>query len=305
MDEAACFRFCAPTCRAESNFVNRVFESSSSNTPDFAMMPVMSSVHRFSNRVADYIRFRPSYPPQVLQTLRDECGLQSHHIIADIGSGTGIWSEVLLRNGNTVFGVEPNRAMRGAAEKLLIEYSMFHSVAAPAEATTLEAQSVDFVTAAQAFHWFDRERCQVEFQRILRPQGWVVLLWNERPTDTTPFLRDYEKLLQTFATDYTQVNHTNINSAVLHEFYGGDFQSRTFPNVQTFDYAGLAGRLLSSSYAPDASDASDARHAPMLRELADIFARHQSNNIMNFEYSCNLCFGRMNRVLDGPTKETT
>ena len=253
------------------------------------------SKERFSNRVADYIQFRPSYPPQVLQTLRDECGLQKGHVIADIGSGTGIWSEILLRNGNTVFGVEPNAAMRGAAEKLLIEYSMFHGVAAPAEETTLQAQSVDFVTAAQAFHWFDREKCRLEFRRILHPQGQVVLLWNERQTDTTPFLRDYEKLLQTFATDYAQVNHTNINNDVLREFYGSGFQSRTFPNVQTFDYAALAGRLLSSSYAPDASD---ARHAPMLRELENIFARHQSQGVVRFEYGCNLYFGQLHRVLD-------
>jgi SAM-dependent methyltransferase len=259
------------------------------------METAFDSTERFSNRVADYIRFRPSYPPQILQTLRDECGLQEGHVIADIGSGTGIWSEILLRNGNTVFGVEPNRAMREAAEKLLIEYSMFHSVAAPAEATTLPAHSVHFVTAAQAFHWFDRERCKVEFQRILRPQGFVVLLWNERQTDTTPFLRDYENLLQTFATDYAQVNHTNIDDAALRDFYGGDFTHRTFANAQTFDYAGVAGRLLSSSYAPDASD---ARHAPMLRELKNIFARHQNEGVVRFEYSCNLYFGQMNRVLD-------
>lgn len=253
------------------------------------------STKRFSNRVADYIRFRPSYPPQVLQTLRDECGLQEQHIVTDIGSGTGIWSEILLRNGNTVFGVEPNAAMREAAEKLLIEYSMFHSIDAPAEATTLQAQSVDFVTAAQAFHWFDREKCQVEFRRILRPRGLVVLLWNERLIDTTPFLHDYENLLQTFATDYAQVNHTNIDDAALRDFYGGDFTHRTFANAQTFDYEGLAGRLLSSSYAPDASD---ARHAPMLRELQNIFARHQNGGVGRFEYSCNLYFGQINRVLD-------
>jgi ubiquinone/menaquinone biosynthesis C-methylase UbiE len=156
-------------------------------------MPASNPTSRFSGRVENYIRYRPGYPPEVLNALKTECGLKSRHVIADIASGTGIWTRRLLENGNPVFGVEPNAEMREAGERLLAEFPKFTSIAGPAEATTLADQSVDFVTAAQAAHWFDRARSRQEFARILKPGGWLVLLWNERLTDSTPFLRDCTK----------------------------------------------------------------------------------------------------------------
>lgn len=249
------------------------------------------STERFSNRVADYIRFRPSYPSPVLQTLRDECGLQMGHVIADIGSGTGLLSELFLRGGNIVWGIEPNREMRDAGEKQLIEYSNFRSIDGTAESTTLDNASVDFVTAGQAFHWFDREKSQIEFKRILKPQGWAALVWNERRTDSTPFLRDYENLLHVFGTDYQQVNHTQIDEPILSQFFGDSgFSTRSFSSSQSFDFAALRGRLLSSSYAP-AED--DARCAPMLDELKRIFKRHQVDGKVSFDYDTNLHYGRL------------
>lgn len=141
---------------------------------------------RFSSRVENYSRYRPSYPRQVLELLFEECGLTAASIIADIGSGTGIMTRLFLENGNQVFAVEPNREMRQEAEWNLASYSHFVSVDATAEATTLRAGSVDFVVAAQAFHWFDREKVRPEFVRILKPEGWVVLVWNDRRPDSTP-----------------------------------------------------------------------------------------------------------------------
>src|SRR5215831_5496944 len=165
---------------------------------------------RFSSRVENYIKYRPGYPNEVIETLRSECGLTSGSIIADVGSGTGILTEMFLRDGNTVYGIEPNREMREAAERLLKDYPHFRSVAARAEETTLGDASVDFVTAGQAFHWFDLEKTGEEFARVLKPQGWIALIWNERVTTTTPFLVAYEQLLKDYSTEYEQVDVRRI-----------------------------------------------------------------------------------------------
>src|SRR5579864_1756896 len=167
-------------------------------------MPVSNATSRFSDRVENYVRYRPGYPPEALQVLKTECGLTPHHVVADIASGTGIWTRMLLENDNHVFAVEPNAEMRQAGERLLAPFPKFTSIAGSAEATTLPDASVDFITAAQAAHWFDRERTRREFVRLLKRRGWLVLLWNERLTDSTAFLRAYEQLLLSFGTDYKE-----------------------------------------------------------------------------------------------------
>lgn len=246
---------------------------------------------RFSDRVENYVRYRPTYPAQVLDLLREECDLTAQSVVADIGSGTGIFARMLLESGCRVLAVEPNAPMRGAAEKLLSGYADFTSIAAPAESTTLPDFCADFVTAAQAFHWFDRAKAKVEFRRVLKPQGFVILLWNERLADTTPFLRDYEKLLLDFSTDYAQVNHTQIDDAVLADFFAPHgFQKRSFANCQLFDYQGLEGRLLSSSYAPESNHPS---HAPMLAQLRRLFDANAENGCVSFDYETNIYWGRL------------
>src|SRR5438874_8595361 len=185
---------------------------------------------RFSNRVENYLRFRPHYPEQILELLKTDCELVPDSVIADIGCGTGFLAKLFLANGNRVLGVEPNNEMREAGERSLKNYPSFTSIAATAEATTLPNQSVDFVTAGQAFHWFDRPRCREEFKRILHPGGWVVLVWNDRRTDSTPFLKDYEQLLLSCSTDYEQVNHKRIDDAALRDFFQADPFKRTIPN---------------------------------------------------------------------------
>jgi SAM-dependent methyltransferase len=253
-------------------------------------MPVTNATSRFSDRVDAYVRYRPGYPAQVLSTLRTECGLRPEHVIADIASGSGIWTRVLLENGNCVFGVEPNAEMRQVCERLLQRFVKFSSVEGTAEVSTLDDHSVDFVTAAQAAHWFDRAQSRREFARILRQGGWLVLLWNERLTDSTLFLRDYEQLLLTYGTDYEDVRHERTTAAV-NEFYDpAPFQERTFEIRQEFDYEGLEGRLLSSSYAPGPGH---PKHAPMLRELRKIFDAHQEHNRVAFDYTTRLYFGRL------------
>ncbi len=253
-------------------------------------MPAPNATSRFSDRVENYIRYRPGYPPDALRVLVQECGLTPAHVVADVASGTGIWTRTLLENGNAVFGIEPNADMRQAGERLLAGFPKFASVAGTAEATTLPDGSVDFVTAAQAAHWFDRAPSRREFVRVLRPGGWLVLLWNERLTDTTPFLRDYEQLLLTYGTDYAEVRHEKTTDAVNEFFDPAPFQERGFAMRQEFDYAGIEGRLLSSSYVPGPGHLT---YEPMLAELRRIFERHAVNGRAAFEYKTRVYFGRL------------
>ena len=155
--------------------------------------------------MADYLRYRPGYPPELLALLRRECRLAPQQVIADVGSGTGLLSRLFLENGNRVIGVEPNAEMRAAGEELLSGYGSFSSVEGSAESTTLAARSVDFVAAAQAFHWFEPPATLQEFVRILKPGGWVVVLWNARQIGQTAFGRGYEELLVRYGTDYQKV----------------------------------------------------------------------------------------------------
>jgi SAM-dependent methyltransferase len=248
------------------------------------------STRRFSNRVENYVRFRPGYPAGVIDTLREEARLTPAAVVADIGSGTGISSDLFLRNGNTVIGIEPNAEMRQAAEERFRNEPRFRSVAATAEATTLEAASVEFVVAGQAFHWFDLESTRREFARILRHDGWVVLIWNVRRTDSSKFLIAYEALLNRYGTDYSAVRHENIDQSVLRKFFAGDFTFRSLPNEQRFDLEGVKGRLLSSSYAPTEEHPS---FRPMIDELERAFRDHAVGNQVCFEYDTELYFGHV------------
>jgi SAM-dependent methyltransferase len=248
------------------------------------------STQRFSSRVDNYVRYRPGYPSEVLELLKTECGFKPSSIVADIASGTGILTRMLLENGNRVFGVEPNPEMRKAGEQSLARYPGFTSVAGTAEATTLDDHSVDIITAAQAAHWFDREKARREFVRILVPGGWTALLWNERDTDSTPFLREYEQLLLTYGTDYQEVRHERTTGAIDTFFAPSPFQTKVFFHSQGFDAEALEGRLLSSSYTPQPEDAS---YESMLRELRRIFDRHQRTEQVSFEYTTRVYYGQL------------
>jgi SAM-dependent methyltransferase len=236
---------------------------------------------RFSDRVENYVRYRPGYPPEVIDLLRGECRLTPEHAIADIGFGTGLFTRLLLENGNSVTGVEPNEAMRLEGERILSAYPRFRSVAGTAEATTLPDHSVDFVTAAQAAHWFKRDEARREFVRILKPGGWVVLLWNERVTDSTAFLIAYEKLLMQYGTDYNEVRHERTTDTIQEFFTPSRFSAYVFPMQQIFDYAGLEGRLLSSSYVPAPGHPN---HQPMLDALRRLFDKHNVSGKVNVDY---------------------
>lgn len=253
-------------------------------------MAVQDSTQRFSSRVENYVRYRPGYPSAVIDLLKDECGLSSASTVADVASGTGIFARLLLENGNPVFGVEPNAGMRRAGEEFLRAYPRFISLVGTAEATTLDDHSVDFVTVAQAAHWFDREKARREFIRVCRPGGWTVLLWNERRTGSTPFLRAYEQLLVEYGTDYQEVRSERTTQQIETFFAPSRFQFRSFEYQQEFDYPALEGRLLSSSYTPQPGA---TKFAPMLQDLRRIFDAHQVDGRVAFEYDTRVYYGQL------------
>jgi ubiquinone/menaquinone biosynthesis C-methylase UbiE len=215
--------------------------------------------------------------------------VNSGSVIADIGSGTGISSEPFLKLNLKVFAVEPNKEMREAAEKLLSSYSNFVSVDASAEHTTLEDHSIDVVIVGQAFHWFNKEETKKEFKRILKPNGYVVLTWNDRRTDSTDFLRSYEDFLQACSIDYKQVNHKNTqDKKIFDAFFGeGNYKEKSFYNFQDVDLAGLKGRVLSSSYMPNEGH-KDYDH--MMYCLKKVFARYQQNNLVRLDYDTKIYY---------------
>lgn len=244
---------------------------------------------RFSDRVDDYVRYRPGYPPEVLASIREVLRVEPPATVADIGAGTGIFSALLLDAGYRVIAVEPNPAMRDAAERSLSARPSFSAVAGSAESTGLPDASCDLVTAAQAFHWFDPPRARVELTRITRAPHPVALVWNTRSLDATPFLRDYDALLLRLSDDYAKVRHQNVSPETLAAFFGpSGYERRVFPTVQVFDEAAFLGRALSSSYVPGKNH---PRHAETVTALRDLFARFAPE--VSFVYDTEVFLGRL------------
>ena len=227
---------------------------------------------------------------------RSELHLQPADHIADIGSGTGFLSELFLQNGNPVFAVEPNDAMRLAAETNLSHAPNFHSIKGTAEQTGLPAGDFGFVVAGQAFHWFDRVRAKAEFQRLLRPDGWVLLIWNDREKDHSRdgFAAAYDAMVREFQIDWHKVRHESItaqDSRVLAAFFApGGHQHKTFGNPQTLDLDGLLARALSSSYLPLPGQ---PRCDQMLDRLREIYRLHAKDGHIVQQYNTQVYYGRL------------
>jgi SAM-dependent methyltransferase len=249
----------------------------------------LDPTRRFSSRVDAYARYRPSYPAEIVPLLARECALSGGSVVADVGCGTGLLAKLFLDFGCRVIGIEPNPEMRGAGDRFLSAYDKFSSVDARAERTGLEDASVDLVAAGQAFHWFDAVAARREFLRILRPPGWVVLIWNEREVPERGFLRGYEDLLNRYAAEYGRVDHRRIDRERLAEFYGHTrWKLATFLNAQQFDLTGVRGRLESSSYSPRSDTPA---YQPMMAELEQLFTSHQVNGLVPFVYETKVYHG--------------
>lgn len=250
---------------------------------------MLSNTERFSNRVENYVKYRPHYPKEVLDVFRSEMNLQKTSIIADIGSGTGISTKLFLENGNEVFGVEPNKAMREASQTFLQNFPNFHPVNGTAENTTLKDKSVDIIIAAQAFHWFDSAKTRLEFRRVLREKGFAALIWNERQLDSNDFLREYERFVIKFGTDYKDVRHEKVTKEIIEDFFQTDFQEKVFQNSQIVDFEGFKGRILSSSYIPTEES---PLYEEMIKELKTLFTEYQKNDTIEVRYDTKVYFGQ-------------
>lgn len=251
---------------------------------------IFNPTKRFSNRVENYVKYRPHYPKDMIDFLKNECGLNRKTKIADIGSGTGISSELFLENGNEVFAVEPNNEMRNAAEKIFSALKNFISIDGTAEETTLQSNSIDMIISGQAFHWFDRRKCKTEFKRILKKNGFVVLMWNEK-THSNNFMNSYYDLLKTYGTDYEKVNHELVTDGTIEEFYLPDeVKIKIFNYQHSLDYEGLEGRLLSSSYIPLEGENYNA----MIGDLKKFFSENNTNGKVNMEYETHVYYGHLN-----------
>jgi SAM-dependent methyltransferase len=252
-------------------------------------MTFTDAKQRFSARVADYVRYRPGYPSALLDLLRAECSLRAGHIIADIGSGTGFLSELFLKNGNRVYGVEPNKDMRRAGEEYLASYDGFSSIEGSAEATTLDDASVDFVTAGQSFHWFEPDAARREFLRILKPGGWMVIAWNDRRMEEASFTRAYENILERFGIDYKSVKDSYPEADRIREFLT-NFSQRDLPNYQILDWDSLRGRLRSSSFSPTEGHPD---YTPMMEELRKLFDAYQQDGQVRMDYFTRVYYGHV------------
>jgi len=250
----------------------------------------MDSVSRFNNRVENYIKFRPGYPPEIIDFLKKEIGLKPSDLVADMGSGTGILSELFLKNGNEVFGVEPNGEMRYAAKTLLKEYDNFHSVNSKAEDTSLKENSIDLITAGQSYHWFNNEKTRKEFKRILKSDRFAVLIWNNRNDNSSEFMKDYDQLLNNLESDYKEVKHENLNNNDFQRFFRTKSCSvKSYDNFQSFDNKSLVGRLLSASYVPTEGEA----YTKMINEVKKIFDKHNENGRIKIEYKTKIYYGKI------------
>jgi SAM-dependent methyltransferase len=242
---------------------------------------------RFTDRVDDYVRWRPTYAPEVLSVIESVTGLRPPAIVADIGAGTGISADLFLPAGYTVWAVEPNGAMRQAAEQRLGRHPRYRSHDGTAEATGLPDASVDLVVAAQAFHWFQPEAARTEFRRILQPGGWVAIVFHSRRIDGTPFLRAYEQMLLDHGTDYRTVRHENSRVA---EFFPRGCVQRRLESEQRFGLDGLRGRVMSSSYTPPPGHPG---HQPLLAAISQLFAEHQQHGEVCIEYDTEITVGQL------------
>ncbi len=233
---------------------------------------------RFSERVENYVKFRPSYPKEILNFLHESIGFMQESVIADIGSGTGISTKLFLDNGNIVYGVEPNREMRQAAEEILADYTRFYSMDASSENTKLKSESIDIIVAAQAFHWFDPKPTKEEFLRILKPKGTVILLANMRKKSDNKFMNGYMDIIEKYGQD---LNLKTDNQTIPKFFYPNVVYKEVFDNPHIFTLDRLKGELISYSYMPNQQD---SRFKPMMIELENLFEKYNDNGTVIFEY---------------------
>jgi SAM-dependent methyltransferase len=250
-------------------------------------LSTLQPTKRFSNRAANYVKYRPSYPEAIIPFLEDTIGLKPGDCIADMGSGTGLFSELLLKRGYGVIGIEPNEEMRKAGENRLSQFPGFGSSSARAEETGLPSASIDLITVAQAFHWMEPLATKREFLRILKPEGHIVLAWNLRQTDTA-FLSAYEALKARFGIDYRATKM--VDDQAIEDFYRPwSLGLQKFQHTQRLDFESLKGQLLSASYIPLPGHPT---YEAMIDGLVELFVRFNERGLISMEYETRLYWNK-------------
>lgn len=237
----------------------------------------MDNTKLFSGKAEDYSRARPGYANEFIEYLYNKIGINKKSVIADIGSGTGKFSRYLLDMGSRVFCVEPNEDMRKISERELSSYSNFISVIGEAGNTTLKDNSMDFITVAQAFHWFDIEKFRLESRRILKPRGKVILVWNSRDINNIVNKVSYE-IYKRYCTDFNGLSGGIIkDDARIDKFFYSRYERIEFENNLHYNRENFIRRSLSSSYSlnPD-----DEKYDEYIKEIENVFDKYSCDGII-------------------------
>lgn len=258
------------------------------------MTSSLPTAQRFTNRVPYYHLYRPRYPKGLTALLTDKIGLKPYSVIADIGAGTGISSEPFLEFGCAVTAIEPNPTMRAVAVEYYGQNPRFRALEAAAEQTTLPDSSVDVVVAGQAFHWFDYPAARAEFARILKPDGWVVLMWNDRMDGVEPFVDAFNAVLNDYdiekGTTARAKDIINTDEDIA-DFYGAaGFEKHQIDHPISYTWEQVVGRALSASYAPLHDHPS---HEPFLAALRAAYDAHQKDGLVWMHYITQVYCGRV------------
>lgn len=255
-------------------------------------MGMMDTTVRFSDRVENYVKARPGYPKEVILLLESKCGLTHAATVVDVGCGTGMLAKLFADYGCRVIGVEPNGPMREAGKQFLSGYPNVEVVDGTAEAIPLPGTSVDFITAGQAFHWFNQKEARHEFMRILKPNGWAVLIWNDREVTGSKFADAYEAMLRKYGTDYAEIQQRGKAAAsTFEQFFGNSaLEKAEFPNNQRLDREGLVARVLSASYMPNIGH---PQHSAMMDEVDRIYRENEKNGTVEMKYETRVYYGQM------------
>lgn len=241
----------------------------------------MDNTKKFTEKAGKYATSRPSYPIKLIKSFFDYFNFDTSLIVADIGSGTGILTKQLLNEGYKVYAVEPNDNMRAAAEKDLSNFKNFISVNATAENTTLQNSCVDFITVAQAFHWFDTNKFKAECKRILKPNGKVFLIWNSRDNNS-PINKELFAINKQYCKDFTGFSGgTQNNDEKIKVFFDNYYQVQQFENHIIYDKENFINRALSSSYSLNSNDKNYSDYVKALNLLFDKYAENGFVKVAN------------------------
>jgi SAM-dependent methyltransferase len=251
----------------------------------------MDPISKFNKKVKKYTLYRPGYPSEIITFLQEELSFNKEHVVADIGSGTGLFTKLILENGNLTFGIEPNFSMREQSITELSNYQNFTIIDGRAEDTKLDTNSIDFIFAVQSFHWFNNNEARKEFKRILRNNGYVVLIWNQRSTDNSSFLKSYELLLKTYARNYNPSIHNGLDESYIKSFYyPNKYHIKKLFRRQLLNYKELKGRLLSTTYAPGYNDPN---YKLILIDLKTLFNEYNENGVVQIDYCVYIYYGKL------------